>query len=480
MTAKTSGQPPSHRVAVLAIILVSYLMIVLDISIVITALPKILQGLNFTPAGLSWVQNAYTLAFGGLLLLGARAGDILGRRRMFIAGLGLFTLASLLVGLAQSADWLLAGRAIQGVGAAILAPSTLALLATNFAEGPQRTRAVAYYGAVAGIGASAGLVLGGVLADLISWRVGFFINLPIGIALMLGARRYLAETELRAGRLDVAGALSSTLGMTSLVYGIVRTASAGWSDPYTVASLLAGVVLLAFFVWHEWRAPQPIMPLRLFASRERAGAYLARVLFLGAMMGFWFFMTQYLQGVIGFGPFQAGAAFLPMTVTNFVMALSVPVLTRRIGNARLLACGLALTLIGMAWLSQVSVGTPYLTGIVLPMALIGLGQGATLSPLTVSGVAGVAAEDAGAASGLVNVAHQLGGSLGLGVLVVVFAAAGSGIADEKSLLAARVATSLGVATGLLALALIVVLALIVRRTGPRAGQVQVAPQAGEA
>lgn len=448
---------------VLTIILASYLMIVLDISIVITALPKIQHGLGVTPTELSWVQGAYTLAFGGLLLLGARAGDILGRRRMLIVGIALFTLASLGVGLAQSGITLVAARALQGVGAAILAPSTLALLTTRFAAGPERTRAVAYYGAVAGVGASLGLVLGGVLADWLSWRVGFFINLPLGLVLMLATPRYLAETERRRGQFDVAGALSSTLGMSALVYGIVRSASAGWGDSVTIAALAAGVLLLAFLVFNEWRAAQPIMPLRLFADRERAGAYAGRILFLGAMMGFWFFMTQFLQGVLGFSPLQAGVAFLPMTVANFAVALAVPWLTQRFGNARLLAGGLTLTLVGMAWLSRVSVDSGYLVGIALPMVLIGIGQGASLSPLTSAGIANVAPEDAGAASGLVNVAHQLGGSIGLGVLVVVFAAAGASALEGRTLLAHRVAASLTAGTAMLALALAVVFLLIVRR-----------------
>jgi EmrB/QacA subfamily drug resistance transporter len=452
----------SHRAAVLAIVLVSYLMIVLDISIVITGLPKIQQSFALSPTELSWVQSAYTLAFGGLLLLGARAGDILGRRRMFIAGLALFTVASLAVGLAQSAAWLIAARAIQGVGAAILAPSTLALLTTNFPEGTERTRALAYYSAVAGVGASVGLVLGGVVADWLSWRVGFYINVPIGLALIAGARRYLSESERRPGDFDVPGALSSTLGMTALVYGLVRSTTAGWSDRLTVASLAAGLVLLVFLVFNERRAKQPIMPLRLFASRERAGAYAARVLYLGAMMGFWFFTTQFLQGVLGFGPFAAGVAFLPTTLPNFAAAMTVPTLARRLGNGRLLAGSLTLTLIGMAWLSRISADAAYLTSVALPMVLIGLGQGGALAPLTAAGVAGVAAEDAGAAAGLVNVAHQLGGSLGLAVLVVVFATADSGVLDARELLAHRIGASLTAGTVMLVLALALVLVLIVR------------------
>ncbi|WP_199031251.1 MFS transporter [Ralstonia sp. ASV6] len=451
----------ARRNAVLAIVLVSYLMIVLDISIVIAALPKLRDELGFSATGLSWVQNAYTLALGGLLLLGARAGDILGRRRMFITGLAVFSLASLAIGVAQSAAWLLAARAVQGAGSAILAPSTLALLTTHFSEGPERTRAVGYYGAVAGIGSSIGLVLGGVLAGWLSWRVGFFINLPIGLALLLAARRWLDETPRHAGRFDLVGALSSTLGMSALIYGIVRSASAGWSDTLTVATVVAGVLLLVGFVWNEARAPQPIMPLRLFAHRERAGAYAVRVLFLGAMVGFWFFATQFLQGVLGYSPFEAGLAFLPATLANFAAAMAVPRLTRRIGNGRLLACGLTLALIGLAWLSNVGADTAYVSGVALPMLLIGLGQGASLSPLTVAGITGVAAEDAGAASGVVNVAHQLGGSLGLGILVVVFAAAG-GVGDARTLLAHRIASSFAAGSVMLALALVLVLMLLVR------------------
>ncbi|MDQ1612846.1 MAG: hypothetical protein QOG00_2777 [Pyrinomonadaceae bacterium] len=462
MNAARAGTP-SNQTAVLAIILVSYTMIVLDISIVITALPKIRVGLGFSETGLSWVQSAYTLAFGGLLLLGARAGDILGRRRMFIAGLALFTAASLVVGLAQSPAMLIAARAIQGIGAAVLAPSTLAILQTTFAAGTERTRAVAYYGAVAGVATSIGLVLGGVLADWLTWRVGFFINLPIGLALMLITPRYIAETERHTGRFDLAGALSSTLGMTALVYGIVRSATAGWSDLFTIASVTFGVLLLAFLIFNEWRAEQPIMPLRLFASSERTGAYVARVLFLGAMMGFWFFMTQFMQGVMDYSPLGAGVGFLPMTLANFAVALGVARLTQRFGNARLLACGLGVTLVGMAWLSRLAADTSYLTGIALPMIMIGIGQGGTLSPLTVSGIAGVEASDAGAASGLVNVAHQLGASLGLGILVVVFAAArGVGTLDARTLLAHRVANALNAGTAMLGLALVAVVALIVR------------------
>jgi len=462
MNTAPSLAAPQHKTAVLAIILVSYMMIVIDISIVITGLPKILESLHFSATGLSWVQNAYTLAFGGLLLLGARAGDLLGRRRMFMLGMGIFTLASLFIGLAQSPVWMICARAVQGVGSAILAPSTLALLTTNFQEGPERTRAVGYYGATAGVAASVGLVLGGILAGWLSWRLGFFINLPIGVALLIGARRCLKETERHSGQFDIAGAISSTAGMTALVYGMVRAAEAGWADPQTLAAIGAGLVLTAFLVLNEWRAKQPIMPLHLFASRERSGAYAARVLFLGAMVGFWFFTTQLLQGVLGFSPFEAGLAFLPTTLPNFASAMLVSRLTHRYGNGRVLAAGLLLSLVGMAWLSQASADTTYLAGIALPMMLIGLGQGLTLSPLTISGIAGVAHQDAGAASGLVNAAHQLGGSLGLGVLIVAFTSVVPGQVDAQVLLAQRIAAAFTAGTVMLALAFLVAIVGIVR------------------
>jgi EmrB/QacA subfamily drug resistance transporter len=460
-----TASPPDARLgAVLAIIVSSYLMVVIDISIVLTGLPKIQEGLHFRPASLSWVQNAYTLVFGGLLMLGARIGDIAGRRRMFIAGLALFTLSSLAIGLAQSPAWLIGARAVQGIGAAVLTPSTLALLSTHFSEGPARTRALSYYAAGAGVGASVGLVLGGLVADLVSWRLGFFINVSIGIALMVGARRYIAETPLRAGRFDLPGAVLSTAGMSALVYGIVHAAEDGWGDSTTLAAVGAGLLLLAAFVWNESRAAQPILPLRLFASRVRSSAYAARLLFLAGMVGFWFFMTQYLQQVLGMRPLQAGLAFLPTTIPNFVAAMMVPLLTRKLGSGRLLAIGLVTAIAGMAWLGLVSADTGYISGVALPMILVGLGQGAVLAPLTVAAVEGVTGADAGAASGVVNVAHQLGSSLGLAVLVVVFASRALGESGHVADLAHRIASTFQASTVLLVFALFLALAFIGRRS----------------
>ncbi|MDR7161874.1 MFS transporter [Arthrobacter sp. BE255] len=451
----TTAVPPTRvrPAAILAIILVAYFMIILDASIIFTGLPRLHAELGLSTTGLSWVQNAYTLAFGGLLLLGARLGDILGRRTVFIAGLTVFAVASLLIGLAPNEAWLIAARALQGVGAAVVAPSSLSLLTATFNAGRERTRAVAAYGAVAGIGASLGLVVGGALAEWVSWRAGFFVNVPIGAAMIFAAVKTIPESQRATGRFDIIGALCSTLGMGALVFAIVNSTDAGWAAPETVTALAAAAVLLTVLVINEGTAKQPIMPLHLFASRERAGAYAARLLFAGTMIGFFFFTTQFLQGVYGFNPLQAGVAFLPMTVVNFFVALAVPRLTHRFGNAALLAAGLALTLAGMALLSTITAGTPYLPGVALPMVLIGVGQGLGFAPLTSAGIAGASANDAGAASGLVNTSHQLGSALGVGVLVAVSANAGS--------LAGTAAVAYTGGSIMLAAALLVALVLIV-------------------
>jgi EmrB/QacA subfamily drug resistance transporter len=466
-----------HPTLVLGVILATYLMIVLDASVVITALPSIGARLNFSPAGLSWVQSAYALTFGGLLLLGARMGDILGRRRTFIAGVALFTVASFLGGLAQTQAWLLAARTLQGVGAAIAAPSTLALLTTSFREGPERTRALAAYSAVAGGGGSVGLVLGGMLTDWISWRWGLWINVPVGVGLVWLAPRVLPDTERRPGRFDLPGAATSTAGMTALVYGFVRAAEAGWGDALTVGSFAAAAVLLGSFVAVEQRAPQPVTPLRLFASRRRTGAYLARMLVVGGMFSMFFFLSQYLQGVRGYSPLDAGIAFLPMTAVMFSMVRLVPRLSARWGDARLLLTGLSVAFAGMAWLSRLGETTPFLPDIALPLVLLGLGMGAALAPLTAAGIAGVDPADAGAASGVVNAAQQLGASLGVSVLVTVVAAAGGatsgprpamGVALQdpaRAELAQAVATALTGSAVLLAIGLAVV-AGTVRRPRP--------------
>lgn len=469
-----------RRAAILAIILVSYFMILLDNSVIFTALPSLHADLRLTTGELSWVQDAYTLVFGGLLLLGARAGDLLGRRRVFVFGLVVFSFASLLIGLAPAGWWAIAGRAVQGIGAAIVAPASLSLLTASFPEGRERTRAVALYGATAGIGASLGLVIGGALAHWISWRAGFFVNVPIGAAMIALAPRFLPETGRARGRFDVWGALSATLAVGALVFGIINTAEAGWNSPVTLTAVSAGVVLLVVFVLIERRAAQPIMPLPLFRSRRRTGAYVARFLYMGAMIAFFFFTTQFLQEVLGFDPLRAGIGFLPMTAVNFVVAMSIPGLAARMPGSIPLVTGILVTLAGMFWLSRAGVDSTYLTGVALPMILIGAGQGLAFAPLTSFGIIGAPAADAGAASGLVNTFHQVGTCLGLGIAVAAAATvptAGSAVGQ----LAAQVSVALTTGSVLLLVALAIAAApilpadLAARRTKKQSGHAT-APQ----
>ena len=466
---RSPAQERAHQQrAVLIVVLATYMMIILDTSIVITGLPDIRDGLGFSPTGLSWVQNAYTLSFGGFMLLGARAGDILGRRRVYLAGLALFMLASLVIGLAPNPATLLIARAVQGAGAAVLAPTTLSLLTIHFAEGDERNRAFAQYAAAAGIGSSLGLVLGGIFAGWISWRVGFLINVPVGLALFMTASRLLARQPGSGGRLDISGAVISTLGMAGLVYGIVRSATEGWGDPVTLSALMAGVVLISVFLISQSRRTSPLLPLRLFCDRERVGAYLARMMFLGAMVSFFFFSTQLMQGELRMTPVQAGFGFLPMTVLTFLASLALPRLVRAFGNGAVLVAAFLVMAIGLVWLARASLGGDYLSGVAAPMLLIGIGNGLGLGPLTGAAMRGVAPGESGAASGLVNVAHQLGGTLGLAALITVFASAMRGISTPAAALAQGITAGLHGSAVLAVLGLMLSLTLILpseRRRG---------------
>src|SRR5918999_103515 len=428
-TSEVAARPPGaarrghHPTLALTIIAASQLMVVLDATIVNIALPQIQQALGFSTTSLSWMLNAYTLTFGGLLLLGGRAGDILGRRRVFVAGILVFTLASFVGGLATSSGWLLAARALQGIGAAIAAPTALSLITTNFAEGTERNRAFGVFGAVAGAGGAIGLIAGGMLTSWLSGRWVLFVNVPIGILLAVLAPLYITESERQPGRFDLGGALTSTAGMTALVYGFIRAAQEGWSDPVTVASFAAAVVLLAVFFSIETRIRQPITPLHMFRERDRAGSYVIMLALAAAMFGQFFFLTLFVQDVLGYSPLRAGLAFLPITgaivLTSQFAARSLP----RIGPRRLMTGGALLAVAGLAWLTQVSVTSGYVDGILGPMLLFGLGMGLLFVPLTIVAVSGVAPNEAGAASSLLNVTQQVGGSLGLSILVTVFGTA---------------------------------------------------------
>jgi EmrB/QacA subfamily drug resistance transporter len=412
-----------HPAVALAVIAASQLMVVLDVTIVNIALPQIQQALGFATTDLSWVLNAYTLTFGGLLLLGGRAGDILGRRRVFIAGILVFTLASFLGGLATTAGWLLAARALQGVGGAIAAPTALSLITTNFAEGPERNRAFGVFAAVAGAGGAIGLLAGGMLTSWLSWRWVLFVNVPIGLLLALAAPRYLSESARQPGRFDLGGALTSTMGMAALVYGFIGAAQDGWSTPATLGSFTAAAILLAAFLSIETRTRQPITPLGLFADRDRAGSYVVMLALSAALVGMFFFLTLFVQDVLGYSPLRAGLAFLPITAaiitSSQVAARSLP----RLGPNRLMIAGAVFGVVGLAWLSRLSVASGYLEGILGPTVLFGLGMGLLFVPLTILAVSGVPPRETGAASSLLNVTQQLGGSLGLSILVTAFGTA---------------------------------------------------------
>jgi EmrB/QacA subfamily drug resistance transporter len=402
----------------LFVILAAQLMVVLDTTIVNVALPHIQEGLGLSGGELSWVINGYLLTFGGLLLLGARSGDLLGRRRTFLAGIAIFTVSSLFGGLAVSGWMLLSARALQGVGAALAAPSSLALLTTIFTDGPQRVRAIGLFTTVSAAGGAIGLVAGGALTQLVSWRWVMFVNVPIGIAVLLVGRIALEETPRRTGHFDIAGALTSTLGMVGIVFGLVEAGTKGWASPLTVGSIALGL-----FVRIETRAEEPIVPLRLFSSGTRTTANVSRGLMYAGMYGMFFFVGQFMQDVQGFSPLRTGLCFLPVPASVFLSSQVVSkVLINRIRPKALIMTGISLTVVALLMSTQLHAGASY-AQIFVSLVLLGVGSGTALVPLTQAGLAGVDPADAGAASGLVNVTQQVGAALGLAVLVTVLSAA---------------------------------------------------------
>ena len=395
--------------AILVLALMSYLIIGIDGSIVITGLLVISADLGLSPEAASWVQNAYVLAFGGLMLLGGRLGDAYGRKSVLNTALVLFGLGSLGAGMSQTATVMIASRFLQGAGAAALAPASLALLIDTF-TGQARTRAVAWYGSISGLGLCVGLIVGGAIIGYASWRYGFYVNIPL-IALMLWLSWRYVPARKGASRphFDVAGTLLSVAGIITVVYAIDGAENkALWG--------ISGFVLLAVFVWVESRAAMPVMPLRLFADKTRSVAYIARFLLIAALMGYNLTISEYMQSVFGFSPLQAGCGFIPMTVLTFLTAIAVPRLVERFGNERTAIAGFALLATGFAGLVWSVGGQSYWHDLLLPMSLIGVGQGLAMSPLTNLGIQGVHGDDAGAASGVVNMVHQIGGAVGLSLM----------------------------------------------------------------
>ncbi|WP_218018608.1 MULTISPECIES: MFS transporter [Nocardia] len=440
----------------LVTLLTCQLMIVLDITVMNVALPRIQHDLHFSATGLSWVMNAYTLVFGGLLLLGGRAGDLFGRRRLFILGTVLFTLASLGGGLAPSAAWLIVARIVQGLGGAMAGPNTLALLTTTFADPKMRVRVLALFSGMSSAGFAIGLILGGLLTQWLSWRSVLFINVPFGLVVALLAVRYLPDAPRRRAHLDLPGAVTATGAVAALVYGFISAAAHGWDDVTTDVSLTVGVVALVAFLLIERRAVQPLLPLHLFADRNRAAAYAN--MFLGPMAGtsMFFFLTQYLQEVRGMSALATGFAFLPTAVTMFTMIRLIPRLLPRFGPKPVTLVGTAAMIAGLVLLTLLDTDTGYFPLLAVATVLMGCGIGLAFSPLNVIIMANVAPEEAGAAGGALQTLQQTGAALGLAVLVTVFgtavrAASGSAV----HVLVSGITTAFAAAAGIAVLTLLV-------------------------
>jgi EmrB/QacA subfamily drug resistance transporter len=408
---------------VLVIIVSCQLMLIVDTSIVNVALPSIQRGLHFSSTGLAWVPSLYALVFGGLLLAGGRAGDIWGRQRMLVTGVAIFTVASMLGGLATSAAWLLAARAVQGVGAALAGPSTLSLIAANFAEGQARNRALAAFSMVAGVGLTIGFLLGGVLTAELSWRWVMFVNVPAGAAVMVLTPRFVHEPERHPGRIDWVGTVASTLGMGALAYAFIRVGQTGWSDHQALASFAVAAVSTVGFVAWEARAAQPVMPLRLFARRNRAAGLANMFLLAGALSSTIYFMSQLLQEGLGMSPLRSGLAVLPLALTQIASAQVAPRLVARAGPKPVTVSGTVLITGAMAWLSRITVASGYVQGMLGPMLLFGIGIGLSFMPLNMMIIAGVPRSDSGAISGLLQAMQRIGGSVGVAVLVTAFGVA---------------------------------------------------------
>ncbi|WP_201346682.1 MFS transporter, partial [Lactobacillus nasalidis] len=391
---------------ILWIVLISYFLILLNNSLVFASTVQIRRELGMNGVMLSWVSNAYALTFGGFLSLGARLGDIFGRRLALLSGLAIFGLASLLVALSPSAGILIAMRALQGIGGALLAPSTLALLMDTY-EGQQRTRAITYYGATAGIGSSLGLIIGGIISSYSSWRLGFLLDADVALVLYaMSVKNVAAGKGQKDQAIDWWGTVTSVIGFSGLVYSINATA-------YRAGAIIVTIVSLAAFIMIESKTANPLMPLEIFKDNQRSSALVARFFMLGASMAYFFMMPQALQNVFGMSALQAAIAFLPLTVVQFIISLFVARLTFRFSNTAVLIAGAVIDAAGLAMGAVIGIEEGYLLGVALPMVFIGLGQGLIMSPLTVAGVAGTRGDIAGAASGAVNTFHQIGGAVGL-------------------------------------------------------------------
>jgi len=443
---------------VLAIIVIAQLMLGVDATVVVVAMPTIGAELGLDVIDQSWIQTVYSVTFAGLLLLGGRLGDVLGRRRALVGGVLLFTVASALGGLAAAGPWLIAARALQGAGAAITGPNAIALLMLSFAAGPARDRALSIMSAVLGSGAALGVAIGGVLTSSASWRWGLLINLPIGIAVAVLAPRVLPETPRTSGPLDLPGIATSAIGLGALVFGLTRAAEHGWTAPDAVVGLAVAALLLVAFAVIERRATRPVLPPQLLLDRGRSVGYLAVLLAAAAMFGIFFLLTQFLQEVLGLDPLAAGLGFLALLLPQIATVRLVPRLLARSRPRVIVPMGAALMTAAALWLSRLDDSSTYAGGLLGPMLLAGIGGGLVFMPLTRTILATARPVDAGAAAGTLQVTQYTGAALGVAVLVGVYAAAARAGAALPSALA----------TGMLAAAVlalpVAVLAVLADRT----------------
>ncbi|MFE2040211.1 MFS transporter [Streptomyces sp. NPDC059477] len=413
-----AGRTAGRRRLALLVICVTQLMMVLDGTVVTVALPSIQRGLDMSTVGLVWVTTAYTLTFGGFLLFGGRIGDLYGRRRLFMIGVGLFTAASLLAGLAVNDISLIAARGLQGIGAAIASPTALSLVITNFPEGKPRNKAMGAYAGMSAVGGATGQIVGGLLVDMVSWRWIFFINVPFGLLIMYLAPRALDEGRHRRGRLDGIGALAVTAGMILVVLGLTNAASQGWGAASVVRSLIGGAVLLVFFVIWEARTPHALMPLRIFKDRNRAGAYLVGFFLGTGSIAAFFFVSLYLQEVLGFSALQTGMSFLPIAGVVMIATQVSSRLVDRYPPHVLIAGGSFVVALGLGWLSTMDAQSGFID-ILLPQLVMWYGSGTAMVPLVLTAVSGVSEDEAGLASAVQSTCQRMGGAVGLGVLATV-------------------------------------------------------------
>jgi EmrB/QacA subfamily drug resistance transporter len=403
---------------ILVLVCFAQFMVILDATIVNVALPSIQRDLNFSAGSLQWVINAYTLVFGGFLLLGGRAGDLLGRKRLFLAGVALFTFASLLDGFSQSGGMLIAARALQGLGAALVSPAALSIITTTFADGPERTKALGVWGGIAAGGGAVGLLLGGVLTEALSWQWIFFVNIPIGIAAFLLSARYVPESraEKRPAGVDVAGAVSVTAGLSLLVYAIVKAQDFGWGSTTTLGLIAGAVALLAAFVVIERRSKAPLIRLGVFRIRSLASANGVMLLVASGMFAFFFFSSLYVQEILGFSPIEAGLAFLPFTAGIMAGAGAAQQLIRRFGVRPVAVAGMLLAAGGLALMTRAGANGSYASDLLPGIIPMSIGMGLTFVPITLIGTTNIDNADAGLASGIFNTSQQVGGALGLAIL----------------------------------------------------------------